>query len=104
EAFGSSMSARGRGGGSGIRTHVTVSRKHAFQACAFSHSATPPDRPVDRAATVYIKYSTRAVALHHPAIIWLIERRAPAPAPAEPLGLAFASGGRLSRCRRRRAL
>src|SRR5215831_2290447 len=34
------------GGGSGIRTHVTVSRKHAFQACAFSHSATPPDPPV----------------------------------------------------------
>jgi hypothetical protein len=32
----------GDGGGSGIRTHVTVSRKHAFQACAFSHSATPP--------------------------------------------------------------
>src|SRR5690242_9588132 len=31
------------GGGSGIRTHVTVSRKHAFQACAFSHSATPPN-------------------------------------------------------------
>src|SRR5882762_6895512 len=30
------------GGGSGIRTHVTVSRKHAFQASAFSHSATPP--------------------------------------------------------------
>jgi hypothetical protein len=37
-----------RGGGSGIRTHVTVSRKHAFQACAFSHSATPPDRPRKR--------------------------------------------------------
>jgi hypothetical protein len=34
------------GGGSGIRTHVTVSRKHAFQACAFSHSAIPPCRPV----------------------------------------------------------
>ena len=33
---------RSAGGGSGIRTHVTVSRKHAFQACAFSHSATPP--------------------------------------------------------------
>jgi hypothetical protein len=32
------------GGGGGIRTHVTVSRKHAFQACAFSHSATPPYR------------------------------------------------------------
>jgi hypothetical protein len=30
------------GGGSGIRTHDTVSRIHAFQACAFSHSATPP--------------------------------------------------------------
>jgi hypothetical protein len=40
------MSAEPRGpvsgGGGGIRTHVTVSRKHAFQACAFSHSATPP--------------------------------------------------------------
>src|SRR6516165_4074166 len=30
------------GGGSGIRTHDTVSRIHAFQACAFSHSAIPP--------------------------------------------------------------
>src|SRR5215467_4445998 len=27
------------GGGSGIRTHDTVSRIHAFQACALSHSA-----------------------------------------------------------------
>jgi hypothetical protein len=34
------------GGGGGIRTHVTVSRKHAFQACALSHSATPPYRPI----------------------------------------------------------
>ena len=33
------------GGGRGIRTLVTVSRKHAFQACAFSHSATPPQGP-----------------------------------------------------------
>src|SRR6266516_3706737 len=32
------------GGGSGIRTHDTVSRIHAFQACAFSHSAIPPGR------------------------------------------------------------
>src|SRR5580700_2008542 len=32
----------GTGGGSGIRTHDTVSRIHAFQASAFSHSATPP--------------------------------------------------------------
>ena len=30
------------GGGSGIRTHDTVARIHAFQACAFDHSATPP--------------------------------------------------------------
>src|SRR5215469_15693369 len=36
------MNSLKAGGGSGIRTHVTVSRKHAFQACAFSHSATPP--------------------------------------------------------------
>src|SRR6476620_8554736 len=33
---------RSSGGGSGIRTHDTVSRIHAFQACAFSHSAIPP--------------------------------------------------------------
>jgi hypothetical protein len=32
----------GLGGGSGIRTHDTVARIHAFQACAFSHSAIPP--------------------------------------------------------------
>ena len=30
------------GGGRGIRTLDTVTRIHAFQACAFSHSATPP--------------------------------------------------------------
>src|SRR2546423_4623658 len=35
------------GGESGIRTHVTLSSKHAFQACAFSHSAiSPHDRTV----------------------------------------------------------
>src|ERR1700733_11840105 len=33
---------RAVGGGSGIRTHDTVSRIHAFQASAFSHSAIPP--------------------------------------------------------------
>src|SRR5713101_1281271 len=32
------------GGESGIRTHVTLSSKHAFQACAFSHSAISPVR------------------------------------------------------------
>lgn len=31
------------GGGDEIRTHGTVARTHAFQACAFNHSATPPD-------------------------------------------------------------
>ena len=35
-------SGRSTGGGSGIRTRDTVSRIHTFQACAFSHSATPP--------------------------------------------------------------
>ena len=30
------------GGGSGIRTHGTVSRTHAFQASALNHSAIPP--------------------------------------------------------------
>jgi hypothetical protein len=33
------------GGESGIRTRVTVSRKHTFQACAFNHSATSPRAP-----------------------------------------------------------
>src|SRR5579862_2266835 len=37
-----SLQRRQGGGGSGIRTHDTVSRIHAFQACAFSHSAIPP--------------------------------------------------------------
>ncbi len=32
------------GGETGIRTLDTVSRIHAFQACAFNHSATSPSR------------------------------------------------------------
>lgn len=37
----------GQGGGeSGIRTHGTVSRTHAFQACALSHSAISPAAPL----------------------------------------------------------
>ncbi len=32
------------GGQGGIRTHGTLSRTHAFQACAFNHSATCPFR------------------------------------------------------------
>ena len=34
----------GNGGERGIRTLDTVARIHAFQACAFSHSATSPSR------------------------------------------------------------
>jgi hypothetical protein len=37
-----SLRPRLNGGESGIRTHVTLSSKHAFQACAFSHSAISP--------------------------------------------------------------
>ncbi len=37
-----SLQPRLSGGESGIRTHVRVSPKHAFQACAFSHSAISP--------------------------------------------------------------
>src|SRR5678815_3904236 len=36
------------GGESGIRTHVRVSPKHAFQACAFSHSAISPARIIEK--------------------------------------------------------
>ena len=36
------VQGRRAGGESGIRTHDTVSRIHAFQACAFSHSAISP--------------------------------------------------------------
>ena len=38
------------GGGSGIRTRDTVSRIHTFQACAFNHSATPPQSAFARPA------------------------------------------------------
>ena len=31
-----------RGGESGIRTHETLTSLHAFQACAFNHSAISP--------------------------------------------------------------
>ena len=34
------------GGEGGIRTLETVSRLHAFQACAFNHSATSPIAPL----------------------------------------------------------
>jgi hypothetical protein len=50
-AFCFARSAKKNGGGDGIRTHGTVSGTHAFQACAFNRSATPPLAPfsgVDR--------------------------------------------------------
>ena len=48
---------RALGGGSGIRTHDTVSRIHAFQASAFSHSAIPPAR--ERANIAAIPHNPR---------------------------------------------
>jgi hypothetical protein len=54
------------GGGSGIRTHDTVSRIHAFQACAFSHSATPPESPRNIAARISV--TTRPVSTDEPAL------------------------------------
>src|SRR6202158_457684 len=36
------IDSKDAGGESGILTHVRVSPKHAFQACAFSHSAISP--------------------------------------------------------------
>jgi hypothetical protein len=51
------------GGGGGIRTHDTVSRIHAFQACAFSHSATPPDHGSERNITARVRVTTLLVAV-----------------------------------------
>ena len=42
-SFGTETDIAGNSGGEGgIRTHETVTRLHAFQACAFDHSATSP--------------------------------------------------------------
>ena len=40
------------GGEGGIRTLDTVSRIHAFQACAFNHSATSPSHGVGEDSTI----------------------------------------------------
>ena len=50
------------GGGSGIRTHDTVSRIHAFQACALSHSAIPPKRSGARNIVAGGEAATRSTA------------------------------------------
>ena len=49
------------GGESGIRTRVTVSRKHTFQACAFNHSATSPSMHVAPAG-----FAARVGEMHLP--------------------------------------
>ena len=46
---GSEIAIFGLGGG-GIRTLETVTRLHTFQACAFDHSATPPQAAKNEAA------------------------------------------------------
>ena len=74
------------GGGSGIRTHDTVARIHAFQACAFSHSAIPP-RAGRAGANIDAGTSERKLASR--------------PAGRGPIGDA---AGRPLRCRNRRAL
>src|SRR5262245_54762091 len=53
------------GGGSGIRTHDTVSRIHAFQACALSHSAIPPGNGAASAGNITSRrrVTTRAVSI-----------------------------------------
>ena len=69
---------RGRtGGGSGIRTHVTVSRKHAFQACAFSHSATPPNSSSAHAFLHQDARKARFCAFSHSATPPISSRRTP---------------------------
>src|SRR5690242_17503496 len=61
------------GGESGIRTHVRVSPKHAFQACAFNHSAISPalKEKTLAAASVHDQHSTynKAVSLTRRAVL-----------------------------------
>ena len=59
---------KGVGGGSGIRTHDTVSRIHAFQASAFSHSAIPPRVAAGRNIVVGGGLTTRTAASDGPRI------------------------------------
>ena len=53
------------GGESGIRTHGTVSRTHAFQACALSHSAISPEGPLLKGREGFCK-GVRAQPLKFP--------------------------------------
>ena len=53
------------GGGRGIRTLETVTRLHAFQACAFSHSATSPALLKTGETLDWLKTSARATLESH---------------------------------------
>src|SRR5215204_1407491 len=75
------------GGGSGIRTHDTVARIHAFQAGAFSHSAIPPHS--GDAGALYIAES-RQVTSKRPAAARAYERARP------PRGFAPGSAPRIA--------
>ena len=55
----------GIGGERGIRTLETVARLHAFQACAFSHSATSPALFTFGVAPGWLKTSARAISKSH---------------------------------------
>ena len=69
---------RGAGGERGIRTLDTLSRIHAFQACAFNHSATSP-HPRREAGTSYAMARRLASARRHADA--LIARRGSHPSP-----------------------
>ena len=56
-----------RGGEGGIRTHVTIARKHAFQACSFSHSDTSPRRLFNEVIQYHGRYPDREITALHPA-------------------------------------
>ena|GEM_PF-1442825 len=56
------------GGGRGIRTLETVTRLHAFQACAFSHSATPPT-PGLHSRSAPLLATTLATSLASPGVL-----------------------------------
>jgi hypothetical protein len=64
---GISLQLRLAGGESGIRTHVTLSSKHAFQACAFSHSATSPSGTGGKTIALRTAITPRGITFHsHP--------------------------------------
>lgn len=53
--YGMDFYTHGDGGESGIRTHETLASLHAFQACAFNHSAISPRRNCEAARTIRIR-------------------------------------------------